>query len=473
MTGLPIGFGIRLSDSVRVGGRAQVLTGGSPLRVLFPGAAARDLLATGGFSVSDGPSAELAEKLLAFGMADPAAASLAAPADKAVTFVVPVRDRPDHLRRLLQSIGPGQRVVVVDDASLSPQPIADAASAYAAEYVPLAVNAGPAAARNAGLARVRTPYVAFVDSDMVLDPGTVPALLRHFADPGVALVAPRILGWNPGNDAGWICRYEDSRSSLDLGRRPALVHPRGTVSWLPAACLVGRVEALGGGFSAELRVAEDVDLVWNLVREGKRVRYDASVAARHEHRRELVPWLARKMFYGTGAHELSRRHGSNVAPAVLAPWSVAFLLALLAQRRWSLPVAAALAAATALRLARRLRRSPKPLRLASVLVGQGVLAALGQGSALLLRHWWPLTAVGCLFSGRLRRAALLAGMVDAAVEYRRTGAELDPVRFAVARRLDDLAYGAGVWLGAVRGHSAGALLPEITGLRTTRRRRRP
>lgn len=467
---------MQLSGRVRVGPESRVLTGGAPLRVLFPNAAARNLLAGGSFSVSDEASAALAEKLLAFGMADPAADDGAPAGDGyrppagTVTVVVPVRDRPDQLDRLLGSIGSGYRVIVVDDASRSPQPIADTAAAHGAQYLPLPVNVGPGAARNAGLALVQTPYVAFVDSDMVLDPGTIPELLRHFADPGVALVAPRILGWNPDNSPGWICRYEDSRSSLDLGRRASLVHPRGPVSWLPAACLVGRVDALGGGFSPELRVAEDVDLVWSLVRRGWRVRYEPSVAARHEHRREVSAWLARKAFYGTGAHELARRHGNSVAPAVLAPWSVAFLLALLAQRRWSLPVAAALAGATTLRLSRRLRRSPQPARLAGVLVGQGILAALGQGSALLLRHWWPLTIAGCAFSARLRRAALLAAAVDAGVEYVRTGADLDPLRFAAARRLDDLAYGAGVWLGAFRGRSAGALLPEITGLPAFRRR---
>jgi len=34
-----------------------------------------------------------------------------------------------------------------------------------------------------------------------------------------------------------------------------------------------------------------------------------------------------------------------------------------------------------------------------------------------------------------------------------------PVRFIVARRLDDLAYGAGLWWGALRSRSPRALLP--------------
>ncbi|MBP3036468.1 mycofactocin biosynthesis glycosyltransferase MftF [Arthrobacter sp. zg-ZUI100] len=466
MSLLPIGFRVRLAPDVRVSGGGTVLTGGAPLRVLFPGAAARALLENREFSVTDRRSRALADKLLGYGIAEPVTASLPPVSPAQVTYVVPVRDRPAALERLLHSIGSGKAVVVVDDASQDPDTIAEVAARHGADYLPLAENGGPAGARNAGLSRVLTPFVVFADSDMVLDPETVPQLLRHFADPLVALAAPRILGWNPGADRGWIYRYEDSRSSLDLGARSSLVHPRAPVSWLPAACLVGRVEALGSGFSPELRVAEDVDLVWALVRDGWRVRYDASVAARHEHRRELVPWLGRKAFYGTGAHELALRHGSNVAPAVFSPWSAAAMLALLAQRRWSVPAAAALAGWTTLRLAGRLRRGPQPVVLAASLTGQGMLAALGQTSALLLRHWWPLTAVGVCVSRRIRRAALAAALADVVVEYVRTGTELDIVRFAVARRLDDLAYGAGVWLGAVRGRSLRALKPEITGRRT-------
>ena len=137
------------------------------------------------------------------------------------------------------------------------------------------------------------------------------------------------------------------------------------------------------------------------------------------------------------------------------------LVALLAQRRWSVPAAAGLAGVTALRLAAKLKRAPGPLPFALRLTGQGVLASLGQGSALLLRHWWPLAAAGCLVSRRIRRAVLAAAAADVVVEYVRTRPDLDIVRFGLARRLDDLAYGTGVWLGAVRGRSVGALIPEI------------
>jgi hypothetical protein len=57
----------------------------------------------------------------------------------------------------------------------------------------------------------------------------------------------------------------------------------------------------------------------------------------------------------------------------------------------------------------------------------------------------------------------VAAAADAVWEYARLRPDLDPVRFAAARRLDDLAYGAGVWWGAWRARSAAALLPVIAG----------
>ncbi len=459
-TTLPVGFTVRLNRDVRVEDDGAALAGGFPTRVLYLTEAARRMFVGRVLRVTDRGSELLTQRLLDAGMADPVLEELPAAQAEELTVVVPVRDRPAALDRLLASIGEGTRVEVVDDCSLHPEPVAAVAAAHSAEIVALPANLGPAGARNAGLARVATRYVAFIDSDMVLDPGTLPLLLRHFADPRVGLVAPRIMGLMEEN-ANWIGRYEDARSSLDLGRYPSIVRPLSRVAWLPAACMVARVDAVGDGFGAGMRVAEDVDLVWRLAEHGWRVRYEPAVRARHEHRVHLVPWLGRKAYYGTGAYLLGLRHPGNVAPAVFAPWSAAMVLVVLAQRRWSAPVALALALIAAARIAGRLRRSRHPLRLSARLTANGVVSSLFQVSELLLRHWWPVAAIGCVLSRRMRRATLAAALVDAGIELARTDARLDPVRFALLRRLDDLAYGAGVWFGVIRGRSPLALVPKI------------
>jgi mycofactocin system glycosyltransferase len=421
--------------------------------------------------VRDQAGAVLADRLIESGLAHPIVRELPLPDDCGLAYVIPVRDRPTQLARLLGSIAPGSDVIVVDDASANPGAVEAVAAQHAARFVALPRNLGPAGARNAGLALVRTPLVVFVDSDIVLDEDTVPTLLRHFADPRVGLVAPRITGLDvPGSDS-WIGRYEQGRSSLDLGAHSALVRPGSFVSWASTACIVARVEALDGGFDAHMRVGEDVDLGWRAIARGWRLRYEPSVAAAHEHRTEFVDWFRRKAEYGTGAQPLAERHPGSVAPAVFAPWSAAMVLALLAQRRWSVPVAAAVTGMAAVRITQRLGQIDQPVRTGARLAGEGAVTALAQSGALITRHWWPATAAACLVSRRARRAAAVAALADVALEYRGSSVELDPIRYAAARRLDDLAYGAGMWWSALRGRSTTPLIPRIQS--PSARRRKP
>ncbi|MGW3571906.1 glycosyltransferase family 2 protein [Streptomyces sp. NPDC000941] len=277
----------------------------------------------------------------------------------------------------------------------------------------------------------------------------------------VGIAVPRITGLETAESGNWIGRYERARSSLDLGTRPALVRPGSFVSWASTACVVARVDAIGDGFDARMRVGEDLDFGWRAIRRGWRMRYEPTVAAAHEHRVGVRDWFVRKAEYGTGAQPLAERHPGSVAPAVLAPWSTVMVVALLAQRRWSVPAATASCAVTAVRIAQKLGPVDQSGRLGVRLTVGGAVAALSQTGALLTRHWWPATAVGCLVSRRVRRAAAVAAVADIALEYRRAQVGLDPVRYGVARPLDDLAYGAGVWFSAVRGRSVAALRPRL------------
>jgi len=458
---LPVGFLVELDRHTRIVDGGRALVGGFPTRLIRLTPRAQRLFTGRTLYVRDAASALLADRLLDLGTANPVVGALPSPADPRYTVVVPVRDRPRQLAGLLSSVGDGHPVIVVDDASRHPGAVAAVAARHGAKLLPLTTNVGPAGARNAGLRLVTTPFVVFVDSDIVLAPDTVPTLLRHFADPAVAMAVPRITGL-PAADPTWIERYENARSSLDLGAHPAGVRPGSPVSWASTACVVARTDALAEGFDEGMRVGEDVDLCWRLIERGRRVRYEPAAEAAHEHRTRVDDWLLRKAVYGTGAHPLAERHPRFIAPAVFAPWSAALVTALLAQRRWSAPVAGAVLAGVTYRIGRRLGDTQDRHRLAARLTANGALAALAQTSALLNRHWWPLTVVGCVASRRVRRAAAVAALADIVLEYRRDRADLDPVRYGVARRLDDLAYGAGVWLSALKGRSTAALRPRVT-----------
>ena len=461
---LPAGFTVRLGPDTRAADGGRTLLGGSGA-VLHLLPRAREMLADGTLVTRDADSGSVARLLLDRGLADPVWPS--APCDDAavddVTVVVPVQDRPRQLARLLDALPSTLPVVVVDDGSADPGATHAVASEFGARLLRHDTGRGPAAARNTGLAAVLTDHVAFLDSDVVPVRGWLALLRRHLDDPAVGIVGPRVLGAEPRPDDGWLCRYEAARSSLDLGPRPAPVQPLGRVAYLPSAALLARREALGAGFDDDLPVAEDVDLVWRVHDAGWRVRYEPGAAVRHDHRTTLGPWLRRKAFYGSGAALLAERHGSDVAPMVLNPWTAALTVAVLAQRRWSPPAAAVVLVGVVASVSRKLQSGDTPVRTAVGLTAMGAASALQQTASALTRHYWPLALAAATRSSRARRALAVAVVGDALLDYRRKRPDLDPVRFAAARRLDDLAYGTGLWAGAVRARSPRALVPKFRG----------
>ena len=445
----------------RDGGTA--LLGGSPLRLLRLQPRAVDLLAGNRLVVADAASAALADRLLDTGVAHPDLGALPDPGTP-LTVVVPVRDRTAGVARLLAALRSdpataGVPVLVVDDGSSDAAALAGVAAAAGAEVLRSEVSRGPAAARNAGLRAARTPLVAFLDSDCVPRPGWLPPLRRHLGDPRLALVAPRVvaLGASPTG----LAAYEAAVSALDMGPRPAVVRPLSAVSYVPSAALLARREALGDGFDESMRVAEDVDLVWRLAAAGWRVRYEPTAEVAHEHPRAAGPWLRRRAFYGTGAALLAQRHGSAVAPVVVSGWSAAAIALAVAGRGPGRLAAAGVLADATVRLARRLTPTGArpPVGLAAGLVLRGTATAGRTLARAATRHHWPVAVAGALLSRR--GATLLAGIAvaDGLAGWWPHRRAVGPGTFLVARRAEDLAYGAGLWAGALRARSARALLP--------------
>jgi mycofactocin glycosyltransferase len=459
-TPVPGTFALTEDAATRSFDGGTVLLGGSPLRLFRLSDRARTVVDRwrAGQTVGDHrPARRLARRLVSAGAFNPQPTSSGFGPDD-VTVVVPVRDRPAQLERLLGALT-GLARVVVDDGSSDAAATKETCELHGGRFVGLAANAGPAAARNAGLAAVGTPLVAFVDSDCVPPVGWLEPLLGHFDDPLVGAVAPRIVPAAPEPDRV-VARYEAVRSSLDRGPRPAPVRPGSPVPFVPSAALVVRAGVVQGGelFDPSLRGGEDVDLVWRLVKAGWDVRYVPESVVAHDGAPSVGAFLSRRAFYGTTAGPLARRHGDALAPVQASVWSAAVWLLALGRR----PVLAAAAQAVSVGvLARRLRglvRDPVPV--AWRIAGGGTARSAAPALGGLARTWSPLLVLGLAFP-RTRRVCATALLVPAARDRAEAPGNLDPVRYAALHVADDVAYGVGVWTGCVRARTLRPLVPRL------------
>ena len=339
-----------------------------------------------------------------------------------MTTVVPVHGELGHV--------PAE-AIVVDDAS--PTPVAGAT-------IRLSTNVGPAGARMAGLAKVTTPLVAFVDADVVLPDGWLDGLLPHFDDPRVGLVAPRI---RSTRGTSVLERYEVQRSPLDLGPEPARIRAGTRVSYVPAAAIVVRVDAIRevGGFDPDIRFGEDVDLVWRLDEAGWSCRYEPAVEAHHPPRPTWRAWARQRVDYGSSAAPLSKRHPGRLAPVRMSGWSAgSWALAAVGHPLAGVVVGAGSAAALVPKLA------DVPPQVALRIAGLGNLHAGRLLADAVRRVWWPIVVIAALRSRRARLIAL---------------ASLLPLRHPV-HLVDDMAYGVGVWKGVWKERTIAPLIPRFT-----------
>ncbi|MBF6211501.1 mycofactocin biosynthesis glycosyltransferase MftF [Nocardia puris] len=457
---LPDGFGVRIDPRVRAYSGGRILVGGSPARLLRLAPEAAEMIGDGYLEVDGPKSAVVARRLLDSGVANPRPRLLPSPDD--VTVIVPLYNNAEGLARLLAALR-GHHVIVVDDGSDQPVRVPEGhGSRCRVTVLRHDRPQGPSAARNAGLRAATTEFVAFLDSDVVPRSGWLEVMLGHFSDPEVALVAPRIVALDPESNA--LARYEHTRSSLDLGRREAAVTSRGMVSYVPSAALLVRRQAMlaEGGFDETMRVAEDVDLCWRLERSGWRLRYEPAAHVAHDHRVSFTSWFGRKVFYGTGAAPLGDRHGKEkVSPLSVPSWTVLAAVLFATLTRWGF-LGALVTLATALtRLRRVFAELDNPTRVAAIYLARGFFAGLWRLASAMCRHYWPITVLAMVASRRIRHIAVTMAVADGLADWftHRDAGGLDPFRYIAYKRLDDIAYGTGLWVGAFRARSLESLKP--------------
>ncbi len=100
-----------------------------------------------------------------------------------LSLVVPTKDRPDDLRKLLESIAaqtrPPDQVVVVDGSEPPVRAVCEAFPGLPRDYVRV-FPPSLARQRNAGMARLRPDitHAGYLDDDIVLEPDAIEAMMR-------------------------------------------------------------------------------------------------------------------------------------------------------------------------------------------------------------------------------------------------------------------------------------------------------
>ena len=484
--GFPPGTRFRADPTFRWRAGGRLLIGGSPLRFLRLTEAGHRLVRSwlaGAPAPTSAGALRLARRLVEVGLLhpemgpspdSPPATSDTSPTtpdpggaqagsedgglSARLTVVIPVKDDQAGLDHTLGLLPAGLPVIVVDDGSIRPIRLATPAPPPHITLIRRDRAGGPGVARQQGLGLVTTPLVAFVDAGVDVDGDRLQTLARWFADPTIEAVAPRVAA-TPRPDL--VGRYEATHSPLDLGPTPSAVGHGRLVSYLPTACLLVRRAGLEqvGGFDPGLRFGEDVDLVWRLLARGQ-VRYDPTVVAHHPARASIRALARQRFGYGLAAAPLADRHGSALAPVRLSPWSLAVVGAFLARRPL---LGLALAVYTARALDQKLASIVPDHEVESVqLVAQGHYWAGVSVADASARIWWPATVAALVAGSATRRpAALLLSVTWLRGLRAEPGSPGQRLRFWALRVIDDGAYGAGAWAGAIRRRSARCLAPQL------------
>lgn len=191
---------------------------------------------------------------------------------RTLSFIVPVRNNADGLRRCLGTLGAGatHEVIVADNGSTDGS--ADVARSAGARVLTMP-GQRVSALRNAAAEAAAGDLLAFVDSDHELAPGWAAAAERLFQDEPAAVAAGA--PYHAPRDGTWVQRMYDKLRTRQSGRKPT--------TWLPSGNLVVRRAAFEavGGFDTTLETCEDVDLCQRLAARGGRVLESDELASVH------------------------------------------------------------------------------------------------------------------------------------------------------------------------------------------------
>jgi GT2 family glycosyltransferase len=190
-----------------------------------------------------------------------------------ISIVIPCYERPNDLRRCLQSLcqenqrdSPPYEIIVSDDSRT------DNCKKVVEQEFPLAKwdsgkHNGPGGNRNAGVSRAAGEWIVFIDDDCIAQKGYLPAYFRAIQEnPGVDLFEGYISPDRPKKTWAETCPENST----------------GGMFWTSNLCVRKEVFDEFDGFDETFKVAyEDVDFAYRLQKEEKKTLFVKDAVACH------------------------------------------------------------------------------------------------------------------------------------------------------------------------------------------------
>ena len=315
------------------------------------------------------------------------------------SVIIPVYNRPDEARELLESLCAQTcrdfEVVIVEDGSAIP--CKEVAEAYADRldiHYYVKENGGPGRARNYGVERARGEYVLILDSDAVLPEGYIAAVEDELErEPADAFGGPDRAhpDFTPMQKA---INYAMTSFFTTGGIRGG---KKKLDKFYPRSFNMGvrrEVYQALGGFS-DMRFGEDIDFSTRIFKGGYRCRLFPEAWVWHKRRTDLKKFFKQVHNSGIARIHLSKRHSGTLKLVHLLPavftLGCALLLVLAAVAAalgcphwWVMLLPLALFALIIMADATRLERSAG-VGLRAIAAAYVQLTGYGTG---FLRSWW-------------------------------------------------------------------------------------
>ncbi|WP_080753536.1 glycosyltransferase family 2 protein [Janthinobacterium lividum] len=218
----------------------------------------------------------------------------------------------DTLQSLLAQSWPAQEILLIDDAS------SDGTAAYVRQAYPQVIvlpsaGRGLAAARNTGVAAVRSPWVALIDDDDIWRPEK---LAEQLSQAQASETPDAVL---------WASQIAILRS--DAGAPAAWATPRQFASW--PACLLGSpIQPSGvllskkllsrmGPFNEQIQEGSAYDYWIRCLSAGMSIRYSTNILLHYRHHHPQMTAPARKLEHFVNIDAIVAPYLEGLAPALV------------------------------------------------------------------------------------------------------------------------------------------------------------